>query len=257
VSNALDARQGIAPKVFFAFTNPRPGQEDDFELWYSRHLKDITDVDGFLWGERLVADPDQRPGQIIQWRYAAIYGFEGDTNEIHRRLREADAGWGDIPGQDALHPEYNAWVYDRYQPLVVNESRVPDGNLDLAGGLGEHLFIVFTNPTPGREREFEEWYDEHLQAVTDVDGFVWGERLIADPDQRPGQATRWKYVALYGFDGDVVDIHERLRVLGESQASFAVTDAVHPAYVAWVYSSHQPLILHEDAAGTGTGGVES
>jgi hypothetical protein len=105
MTQVLNARQGIGEKVFFAFTNPRKGQEADFELWYSRHLKDITDVDGFLWGERMVADPDQRPGQIIQWRYAAIYGFEGDTNGIHGKLLEADAGWGPIPGADALHPE--------------------------------------------------------------------------------------------------------------------------------------------------------
>jgi len=245
MTQSLNARAGIGEKVFFAFTNPRTGQDSAFEGWYDRHLKDITDVDGFLWGERLVADPDQRPGQIIQWKFAAIYGFEGDTNEIHQRLLNADAGWGPIPGAEALHPEYNAWVYDRYQPLVVNSQRT-DGTLDLGDGLGEHLFIVFTNPSPGKEAEFEAWYEEHLIDVTNVDGFVWGERLVADPDQRPGQATRWKYAALYGFEGDVNEIHERLRLLGETIPSFTVSDAVHPAYVAWVYSKHQPLILHED-----------
>jgi hypothetical protein len=140
-------------------------------------------------------------------------------------------------------------VYDRHQPLVVNSHRSDQKTLDLGSGLGEHLFVVFTNPWPGREAEFEAWYDEHLADVTDVDGFVWGERLIADPDQRPGQATRWKYAALYGFEGDVNEIHDRLARLGETVPSFQVSDAVHPAYVAWVYSKHQPLILHEPAKG--------
>jgi len=251
-STVLDASDGIGEKVFFAFTNPREGQEDAFETWYDAHLKDITDVEGFVWGERLIADPDQRPGQIVQWKYAAIYGFEGDTNVIHERLREADAGWGHVPGQEALHPEYNAWVYTRHQPLVRNARRGTDDVLDIRAGLGEHLFVVFVSPWPGQEEAFERWYDAHLQEVTDVEGFVWGERLIADPDQRPGQATRWKYAALYGFEGDVQQIHQRLAKLGEADVgSFRVADAVHPAYVAWVYSRHQPLIVHESADAEG------
>jgi hypothetical protein len=151
-----------------------------------------------------------------------------------------------VPGQEALHPEYSAWVYRRHQPLVRNAALPQDGPLDIRGGLGEHVFIVFTNPWPGREDDFERWYDAHLSEVADVDGFQWGERLVADADQRPGQATRWKYAALYGFEGDVDDIHRRLKALGEADTgSFRVSDAVHPAYVAWVYSRHQPLIVHE------------
>jgi hypothetical protein len=240
---------GVGEKVFMAFTNPRPGKEAEFEAWYDHHLKHITDVDGFLWGERLVADPNQRPGQIIQWTYAAIYGFSGDTNEVHQSLLDASSTWGDVPGNGSLHPEYNAWVYNRHQAFVINAARGEDKGLDLRDGLGEHLFVVFTNPWPGRETEFERWYEEHLADVTNVDGFAWGERLIADPEQRPGQATRWKYVALYAFEGDVVTIHERLQQLGESIPSFAVSDSVHPAYVAWVYSRHQPLIFHEASSG--------
>lgn len=83
--------------------------------------------------------------------------------------------------------------------------------------------------------------------MSGVEGFTWGERLVADPDQRRGQATRWKYVAIYGFEGDVNTIHGRLKDLdAENVGSFQVSDSVHPAYVAWVYSKHQPLILHED-----------
>lgn len=124
--------------------------------------------------------------------------------------------------------------------------------LDASDGIGEKVFFAFTNPREGQEDAFETWYDAHLKDITDVEGFVWGERLIADPDQRPGQATRWKYAALYGFEGDVQQIHQRLAKLGEADVgSFRVADAVHPAYVAWVYSRHQPLIVHESADAEG------
>jgi hypothetical protein len=98
-----------------------------------------------------------------------------------------------------------------------------------------HLFVVFTNAVPGREAEFNEWYDKHhLDEITAVEGFLWGQRFELNPDQRPGQmAPPWRFLTLYGFEGDVKDVHERLRA---ASPSFVKTTALKPDTAAWVYS---------------------
>jgi hypothetical protein len=98
-----------------------------------------------------------------------------------------------------------------------------------------HLFVVFTNAEPGREAEFNAWYENHhLDEIMAIEGFLWGQRFELDPDQRPGQmAPPWRFLTLYGFEGDVVQVHERLR---KASPAFVKTTALKPDTAAWVYS---------------------
>lgn len=97
-----------------------------------------------------------------------------------------------------------------------------------------HLFVVFTNAEPGREAEFNEWYEKHhLDDIMGIEGFLWGQRFELHPDQRPGQTPPWRYLVLYGFEGNAVDVHERLR---KASPSFVKTTALKPDTAAWVYS---------------------
>ena len=98
-----------------------------------------------------------------------------------------------------------------------------------------HLFVVFTNAEPGREAEFNEWYDNHhLDEIMAIEGFLWGQRFELHPDQRVGQmAPPWRFLTLYGFEGDVTEVHERLR---KASPTFVKTTALKPDTAAWVYS---------------------
>ncbi|MDR1294959.1 MAG: hypothetical protein LBK59_08390 [Bifidobacteriaceae bacterium] len=108
-----------------------------------------------------------------------------------------------------------------------------------------HLFVVFTNPKEGREHDFHEWYKLHVRDVTNAPGFKWGRRYVLDPDQRPGQSSPWHYLALYGFVGDVNEIHAQLKQADDSGA-IANSDAYEDYYVAWVYSAIGPKISRAD-----------
>jgi hypothetical protein len=66
-----------------------------------------------------------------------------------------------------------------------------------------------------------------------IEGFLWGQRFELNPDQRPGQTPPWRFLTLYGFEGDVVGVHERLR---KASPSFVKTTALKPDTAAWVYS---------------------
>lgn len=51
----------------------------------------------------------------------------------------------------------------------------------------KYVFVVFTRPTPGREMEYNEWYDhQHIPDVLKLPGFT--------------SATRYKYTRVDGTD---------------------------------------------------------
>ena len=71
--------------------------------------------------------------------------------------------------------------------------------------MARHHLLAFTNPAPGREEEFNRWYDEqHLTDMLAVPGFISGQRFAlrdATGQGKPG----WTYLALYELETDDLD----------------------------------------------------
>jgi len=90
----------------------------------------------------------------------------------------------------------------------------------------KHTLVVITNPTPGKEAEYNKWYsDTHLADVLKVKGFVAAQRFkvsLADP----AKPLVGPYLALYEYEGD--DIPAAMAALGEAAQSGAMvmTDAL-------------------------------
>lgn len=65
------------------------------------------------------------------------------------------------------------------------------------------LLLVFSNPTPGDDAEYNRWYQEvHLKEVLEVPGFVAAQRFELT-DAQMGDAERpHRYLAIYEVDGD-------------------------------------------------------
>ncbi|WP_148573850.1 hypothetical protein [Nocardioides caldifontis] len=83
-----------------------------------------------------------------------------------------------------------------------------------------HLLVVLSNALPGREDEFNEWYDAvHVHEMVDVlDGVRSAQRFVrAGPDDT---APPYKYLALYEVD-DVELAREQLRLQQEDRAEAA------------------------------------
>lgn len=62
----------------------------------------------------------------------------------------------------------------------------------------EHVLIVFTNPEPGCDDEYNDWYtNRHLGDVLKLDEFVAAQRFVLDeaPGSRSNPPTR--YLAIY------------------------------------------------------------
>ncbi len=75
-----------------------------------------------------------------------------------------------------------------------------------------HAFFALTNPAPGREAEFNAWYDAyHLREVMQYGvGMCGGRRFRLSNPQRPGQPPPpWRYLAWYDLEHDDLAAYHR------------------------------------------------
>ena len=72
-----------------------------------------------------------------------------------------------------------------------------------------YAFLVFANPMPGREAEFNEWYDyEHLGDLIQLSGWEGAQRfrLVSDIEPKPTRdGYRWGYLALWDQEAASAD----------------------------------------------------
>jgi hypothetical protein len=89
--------------------------------------------------------------------------------------------------------------------------------------MGKHLLLVFSNPTEGKEDEYNTWYDNiHLGEVLELDGIVKAQRF-AVADVMPG-VTDHKYVAVYDLDTD--DPGGVVKALGAALPTMNMSDSI-------------------------------
>ena len=64
--------------------------------------------------------------------------------------------------------------------------------------MGRYVFVVQTDPVEGRDREYNQWYDEiHLKDVCAFPGFVGARRFrLVEGDAKA------KYLAIYELETD-------------------------------------------------------
>jgi hypothetical protein len=66
----------------------------------------------------------------------------------------------------------------------------------------KHLFFAFTRPTPGREEEFNDWYDnEHLGDVLRVPGVTGAQRFRITPQFETPDLLHG-YLAIYEIEAE-------------------------------------------------------
>jgi hypothetical protein len=76
-----------------------------------------------------------------------------------------------------------------------------------------HLFLAFTNPSVGREAEFNEWYDRvHVPDVLGAPGWLAAQRYRLCGEQRPDQSPIWRYLVTYEVDLPEGQIFDSLKL---------------------------------------------
>ena len=94
--------------------------------------------------------------------------------------------------------------------------------------MAKYTFIVLTNPTAGKEAEFNEWYNtHHIPDVLNVPGFVGAQRFrLADTQFGGEESKAYKYLALYEIEtDDLAGTLKELRARGGT-ADIVPSDAI-------------------------------
>lgn len=96
--------------------------------------------------------------------------------------------------------------------------------------MAKYTFVVLTNPTPGKEAEYNEWYNKiHIADVLNVPGFVAAQRFkLADTQFGDGYQTH-RYLALYELETD--DLQGSLKELKKriGTPEMVISDAIDMA----------------------------
>jgi hypothetical protein len=103
--------------------------------------------------------------------------------------------------------------------------------------MAEHLLVAISSAQPGREDEFNTWYETvHMQEVLRLPGFAAAQRF----EPTAGEPAR--YMAVYDIEGDPGTAMEALmRTVREG--GFTMSDAIDPASVSMVvYRARTPRI---------------
>ena len=67
----------------------------------------------------------------------------------------------------------------------------------------KYTFVVLTNPVPGKEAEYNEWYNkQHLPDVLNIPGIVCAQRFALADGQPQVEEKTHKYLALYEIETD-------------------------------------------------------
>ena len=94
-----------AKAIYFVFSNPVEGREDEFNEWYDQvHVPDLLSIPGVVSAQRfnlLDAESVREGGWTPEHRYLTIYEIDGDPDEIMTRVREAFEA-GKMEMSDAL-----------------------------------------------------------------------------------------------------------------------------------------------------------
>ena len=95
--------------------------------------------------------------------------------------------------------------------------------------MARHVFFAFTNPVPGKEKEYNEWQDnEHIPHGLQNPGFVGAKRYkLAGAQFGPLPEGQAQYVTIWEIESD--DIEATLAQAGERLQTAVWSDALDEA----------------------------
>jgi hypothetical protein len=206
------------PVVVLEFTAPTAGHEAGFDSWiadtYLTHLRAMhgtVPAQTFALRTDISPQPKLPPyltvleipgpgagggGRADAWLKPSTYAFGGAL----------DASLSVIAAFEAHGPRVLAVNVHGATALERRPGETPK----------KYALVVLSNPTAGREAEYNKWYDtRHLQDVLRVPGFISGQRYKLFLNETPQVFAPPRYLVIFSFESyDVnatrADIKHRL-----------------------------------------------
>ena len=93
--------------------------------------------------------------------------------------------------------------------------------------MAKYTFVVLTNPTPGKEAEYNEWYNkQHIPDVLNIPGLVCAQRFRIAEDQPGADQKAHRYLALYEIEtNDLPGVFKELAARRDT-AEMVMSDAI-------------------------------
>jgi hypothetical protein len=93
--------------------------------------------------------------------------------------------------------------------------------------MAKYTFVVLTNPTPGKEEEYNEWYNkQHIPDVLNVPGMVCAQRFRLADTQMNTDGKAHRYLALYEIETeDLAGVFKEL-ASRRGTADMVMSDAI-------------------------------
>jgi len=123
--------------------------------------------------------------------------------------------------------------------------------------MARHLLVVMTNPTDGKEDEYNDWYsDVHLDEVVEIPEFVSAQRFkladtqlkdILTPEERGSSVhgeSQHRYLALYEMEADTAA--DAVQALRQARPNFQMTDALSKELNVWAYTPITNVVKSAD-----------
>lgn len=109
-----------------------------------------------------------------------------------------------------------------------------------------YFFLVFNSPLPGREDEYNQWYDQqHAPDVVSIPGFVSAQRFVynSDVQLREVALKKPKYLVMYkivtsDLPAVIAEVNRRLKS-GETRASTSLDPTAGQMYI---YRAFRPEV---------------
>jgi hypothetical protein len=99
----------------------------------------------------------------------------------------------------------------------------------------EYRMTMLTNAKPGRDAEFKNWYEGHLDDMLRLPGVVAAQCFDFDTELSVEPVSEYRYLAIYEFDTD--NLGETLGALQAAvgTAAMPMSDAMAPKTHAVVF----------------------
>jgi hypothetical protein len=227
---------------YLVFSNAVAGREDEYNRWYdTQHAPDVVAVPGFVTAQRLVAADAQLRRTTPPTKYLVVYQIVTNdlpavNREVVRRIQT---------GQTVMSPAFDGraaapnGIFRAMGPVLEHRGWTPE-----TSDGSTYYQLVFVNPVPGRDREFNAWYDQqHLPEMVSMPGFANGRRLQLVEADPGGSRSPFEYLVLYQLiTGDLPSVFETFR-------RRSATMATSPAFgdsVAYTYKTIGPLLSGDE-----------
>lgn len=107
--------------------------------------------------------------------------------------------------------------------------------------MSKHLMCVMTSPVPGREEEFQRWYDEqHVPDLLRVPGVTSGQRFCLSGYQHKEPPFPQSYFAIYEIETNDLEGVSKEILRRVNTPDMPISEALAPGFVRFLLDPVTP-----------------